>query len=131
MSKAQENARKITKILVDRAGYADLYRTVTAGPSGQRGTTCVGRVRYVELGAYEVQIFTPGEHNEAGFAARDNWKHPGMWAVWEDNGGDGIAFRGYASSLSLACDVLVNGEHAALRNHDSARTGGTWLPHVR
>ena len=128
---AQDNARKITKILVDRAGYADLFRTVTAGPSGQRGAQCVGRVKYTYEHGKEMQIFTPREHNGAGFAARDIWKRPGMWIIWEDNGNDGIALRGWASSLSLGADVLVNGEHAALRNHDSARTsGGQWIPCV-
>jgi hypothetical protein len=128
MSKAQDNARKITELLVNHAGYADLYRTCTAGPSGQRGAKCVARVRYVELDCYEVQIFTPGEHNEAGFAARSSGgKHAGMWTFWEDNGNDGIALLGWASSLSLGADVLVNGAHAATGRHDSARTSaGKW-----
>ena len=128
MSKAQDNARKITELLVNHAGYADLYRTCTAGPSGQRGAKCVARVRYVELDCYEVQIFTPGEHNEAGFAARSSGgKHAGMWTFWEDNGNDGIALAGWASSLSLGADVLVNGAHAATGRHDSRRTSsGKW-----
>ena len=128
MSKAQDNAGKIGTILEDRAGYADLYRTVTAGPSGQRGDLLIARVRYVELGCYEVQIFTPREHNEAGFAARESGgKHAGMWVFWEDNGNDGIALLGWASSLSLGADVLVNGAHAATGRHDSRRTSsGKW-----
>ena len=128
---AKDNARKITEILVNRAGYADLCRTATAGPSGQRGAKCVARVTYTYEHGKEVQIFTPGEHDSAGFAGRDVWKRPGMWIIWEDNGNDGIALLGWASSLSLGADVLVNGAHAALRNHDSARTsGGKWLPYV-
>jgi hypothetical protein len=128
---ATENARKITRILTDRCGAADLHRTCVAGPSGQRGTVCVGRVAYTQRGAFEVQVFTPREHNEAGYAARDSWHHAGMWVTWEDNGADGIRLIGWASSLSLAADVLVNGAHAATGRHDSQRTSpGKWIPYT-
>ncbi len=131
ISAAQDNGRKITELLVNRDGYADLYRTAVGGPSGQRKDVHVARIRYTYEYSAEVQIFTPGEHGSAGFAGRDNWKRPGMWVIWQDNGSDGITLAGWASSLSLGADVVVNGAHAALRNHDSARTsGGTWLPHV-
>ena len=127
MSKARDNARKIGTILEDRAGYADLYRTCTAGPSGQRKDVHVGRVEYTHQGAYEVQVFTPDMHGEAGFAARSSGgKHAGMWTFWQDNGGGG-ALLGWASSLSLGADVLVNGAHAATGRHDSRRTSsGKW-----
>jgi hypothetical protein len=128
---ARDNASKITRILTDRAGWADLYRTVTAGPSGQRADMLVARVRYTWDGPYEVQVFTPRERNEAGYAARDSWSHPGMWVVWEDNGGDGIRLLGWASSLPLGTDVLVHGTHAATGRHDSQRVSpGTWIPYV-
>ena len=127
---ARDNARNLTRVLVDRAGSCDLYRTVQAGPSGQRAQVHVARVTYIWDGAYEVQIFTPAG-GEAGYAARDNWKRAGMWTVWEDRGGDGVRLAGWASTLSLGCDVLVNGTHVALGRHDSQRvSAGKWIPHV-
>jgi hypothetical protein len=135
-SKARGNARKITKMLVDQAGSADLYRTIVGGPSGQRRDVHVAHVSYVGDSAlhyaFEVQIWTPRERNEAGFARRtsDTRKHPGMdWVFWEDNGNDGIALAGYATSLSLGADVLVRGASEALR-YGVALSGGRWEPYV-
>lgn len=125
----QANAAKIREILVARAGSADLYRTAVAGPSGQRAQVHVGRVAYTWQGRYEIQVITPSGI-EAGYAARTHDRR-GEWTVWSDEESDGVHLAGWASSLAIAADVLVNGVHVATGRHDSRRTsGGTWVPYV-
>jgi hypothetical protein len=129
-SSPRENGRKVRAILEAREGSARLYRTAVAGPSGQRRAVCVGRVEYTGYGRYEIQVFTPGENNEAGYAARTSDAR-GEWTVWSDDGTDGIWLAGWASSLSVAADVLINGAHAAQGRHDHYRVSrGTWVPYV-
>ena len=141
-SLAQGNARRIGQILEDRAGSADLYRTITAGPSGQRRDLLIARVRYVETGPWEVEIInvSPGSPNRgdvAGYARRadafEAVRRPGAaWSVHGYDDWDGIHWLGYSSSLSLGCDVAINGVHAATGRHDSRRiSGGTWLPNTK
>lgn len=139
-SLAQQNGSKIERLLVGQAGAADLYRTVEAGPSGQRADSLIARVRYVAEGPYEVAIVnvTPGSPDRGsvvGYARRadifEQARHPGAeWSV-TDYFGDWSEYRwiGYASSLALGCDVLLNGVHVATGRHDSRRiSGGTWIP---
>ena len=135
ISRAQDNARSITRVLENR-GYADLYRTAVAGPSGQRKDVLIARVQYIEMGAWELEILSPPSSLEpgstAGYAsridpfARD--RHPGMeWVIYEYIENEGTHLLGYASSLATGADVLFNGVHAATGRHDSARISpGRW-----
>jgi hypothetical protein len=133
----RDNTRKIAGVLGNRCGRATLYRTAVAGPSGQTRALHVGTAAYTYQGRYEVELGTPGGLR-AGWAARTADSR-GEWAVWADGGDDRlgdepggeIALAGWASSLAIAADVVVNGAHAATGRHDSRRTsGGTWVPYV-
>lgn len=136
ISRAQDNARSIARVLSDRDGYADLYRTAVAGPSGQRKDVLIARVQYTYLGAWELEILSPPGSYEpgstAGYARRIDLftrdRHPGMeWVIYEYTENEGTHLLGYASSLASGADVLMNGVHAATGNHDSARISpGRW-----
>lgn len=134
---ARQNGARIRKILIAEDGSADLYRTITAGPSSQRADKRVARVRYNSSDEYwagveqygEIRIINPDGWETAGFADRRIHDGCQMWAIYADLDSDGIRFWGYAETLSLGCDVLINGEYAALKNHDSRRiSGGKWIP---
>lgn len=113
---AQGNAAKIQKLLDDGGGYADLYRTIEAGPSGQRADLLVGRIRCLIWGPHDFSIVDMGTGYQAGYARGIR----GWWSVTQDL--DGIhQWMGYASSLAVGVDIVVNGEHAALGRHDSRR----------
>ena len=128
---ARGNARNIRKILEAREGSARLYRTITAGPSGQRSDLPVGKVRYTYENAAEVEIIDR-DGSTAGYASRTDifamsQRGRGTWTVWDYNDWDGRTLLGWASTLSLGCDVVLNGVHAATGRHDHARlSGGTW-----
>jgi hypothetical protein len=140
-SKAQGNAARIAYVLENRQGCADLYRTVTAGGSGQRADLLVARVRYTFRDPWELAVIDmTSRHNRgetAGYAARTDpfsaARHPGaVWTFWswDDSSGES-SLAGWASSLALGCDVLVNGVRAATGRHDFRRiSGGRWLPYV-
>jgi hypothetical protein len=124
----RDNATKIGALLREEAGdryWADLYRTCDAGPSGQRRAVCVGRVRYLPDGPYEFRIYAR-DGDCAGHATR----RPGTpleWTVWREEYDGTIRLHGYASSLSIGVDALINGEHAATGRHDcQRRSGGRW-----
>lgn len=121
LTRASENARKIATILEAGEGHADLYRTIEAGPSGQRADLLVGRVRYLFDGPYEFEIIdmtsSVNRGDLAGYARRDR----GAWSVTAYDDHHGCRWLGYASSLAVAVDCAVNGEHAALGRHDSRR----------
>lgn len=120
---ARDNGRKITKMLTAERGWADLYRTVTAGPSGQRADFRVGRVRYLDLGPYEFAIVDPTTAEVAGYARMDL----GRWSITEETYDGSLVWRGWASSLSVGVDVLIWGEHAATGRHDARRISGGWI----
>jgi hypothetical protein len=123
---ASQNGAKVQRILEDRAGSAVLYRTAVAGPSGQRRQTPVARVEYTyERGAELAAWCPPGRvcfcDEPAGYLARTTDPR-GEWAVWgHEPARDGYWLIGWADSPAIGADVLVNGEHAAMANHDSAR----------
>ena len=77
---------------------------------------------------------TPGSPScgdVAGYARRTDGSGPTAagWVIWDDRESDGIWWMGYASTLALGCDVLLNGAHAAAGRHDSERiSGGKWTP---
>ena len=137
-SRAQQNGEKIERLLIEQAGGADLYRTIEAGPSGQRKDLLIARVRYDWTGQYEVAIVSvsPDSFGEVtGYARRadifEQARHPGAeWSItsYFDDYGE-HRWIGYASSLALGCDVLINGVHTATGRHDSRRiSGGKWIP---
>jgi hypothetical protein len=141
-SLAQDNARNITRLLEERAGHADLYRTVRAGPSGQRKDLLIARVRAMNYGPYEFEIVnmspgSPDYGHVAGFARRadlfEMQRHPGAeWSITDYSDYTGYRWLGYASSLALGCDVLLNGVHTATGRHDHGRISpGKWIPNPK
>ena len=124
----RDNATKIGGMLREEAGrdWADLYRTCEAGPSGQRARVCVGGVRHLPDGPYEFRIYGK-DGDRAGYATRRPHDGPLEWTVWRVEYDGAIRLHGYASSLSIGVDALLNGDHAATGRHDSRRTsGGRW-----
>ena len=95
MSEAQLNAKKIAAILEAGHGQADLYRTVMAGPSGQRRDLCVGRVRYLEFGPDEFEIRDHRDGELAGYARRDR----GEWSITEVGYDGTLSWLGYATYI--------------------------------
>lgn len=120
---ARDNARKITQLLTDGRGWADLFRTITAGPSGQRADFLVGRVSYREWGTYEFEIIDPTDGGRAGFARMDG----GRWSITEEAYDGALIWRGWASSLSVGVDALIWGDHVATGRHDARRISGGWI----
>src|SRR4051794_30941879 len=128
-----DNGRKITAMLTEQTGrtQAYLYRTATAGPSGQRRPVCVGGIRWVPDGPYEFRISMPESGLTVGYATRRSGT-PQLWTIWRMDYDRGIWLHGYTSVLSLGVDVLINGAHAATGRHDSHRTsGGVWQAYER
>jgi hypothetical protein len=116
--KANDNAAKICGLLEAGAGHADLYRTIEAGPSGQRADLRVGRIRYLPDGPDDFVVIDPSTADTVGYARRTSF---GEWSMTSYNDHDGYRWVGYASSLSVGCDVLVFGEFAATGRHDARR----------
>lgn len=122
---ARHNAAKITALYTDGVGRADLYRTITAGPSGQRAQKHVARVRPDVAGIDHFVIVDPATGDVAG-TTRYSIDHD-VWEIYNRDYDGGTQWIGRASSLSLGCDVLINGTHAATGQHDARRvSGGTW-----
>lgn len=126
--KASENARNIAAIVAAGEGVTDLYRTIVAGPSGQHADLLVGRIRYQPEGNWEFAVIDPRDNETAGFARRDN----GRWSITARDYSGALEWLGWASSLAVGVDVLVNSEHAALGRHDHRRiTSGTFTKGTR
>ena len=129
----RDNAKKIAALLTETgdSDYADLYRTILSGPSGQTARLLVGRIRHLPWGPYEFRIIDMGlsaPEPLAGFARR----HLGEWLITREAPDGALSLIGFASSLSIGVDVLINGEHAALGRHDARRTSsGTFRPPAR
>lgn len=105
------NARKITKVLTDGHGFADLYRKIAAGPSGQRADLHVGRVVYRECGPDEFGIYEPRTGDKVGLARREFGRG---WSITSECPAFGdLVWLGYAGTLSAGVDWCVNGLHAA------------------
>lgn len=120
-------------MLEGRADYADLYRTITAGPSGQRSDLHVARVRPSREYGFDVQIVSldgPFAGEVAGYGTRTPRNGVLVWAIHEQPYNDRPRLRGWADTLSVGCDVLMYGRHAALDNHDHRRISrGHWEPY--
>jgi hypothetical protein len=125
---AQENGPRIRSVLAAGRGHVDLYRTITAGPSGQRSDLLVGRVQYLEHGPDEfaiVDVTSPHNWGEtAGYARRTPY---GEWSITETLHNGQTRWLGYASTLSVGVDALFNGRHAALGRHDAQRISRGYL----
>jgi hypothetical protein len=129
-TQAMDNASKIAKLLEDGVGgaYADLHRTITSGPSGQRSDLRIARVRYRESGPDEFTIVDLADGGTAGFARMVFHGVRGRcWYITEETYDGTLVGRGHASSLSVGCDVLINGEFAALGRHDHRRISSGWF----
>jgi hypothetical protein len=117
------NGRKITALLQAEAGYADLYRKIFAGPSGQRANLHVGRVWYRPTGNEEFTIVDPREGDSVGYARRATYDGTfGWWSItrYDSYTGD-TEWMGYAETLSAGVDWCVRDLHAATGRHDSRR----------
>lgn len=126
----RHNGTKIDHLLQTGAGFADLYRTVTAGPSGQRTRLHVARIWAISLDTFgpdDFRIIDPTSGDTAGFARRDP-AHG--WSITRQDYAGELRWIGYApESLAAGCDVLINGVHAATGRHDSRRIStSTWIP---
>lgn len=107
------NARKITRVLTDGHGFADLYREIAAGPSGQRVDLHVGRVWYRE-GDYEFSIIEPRDGHRVGLARREIYAGSYWWSITDECWWTGeISWLGYAATLPAGVDWCVNGLIAA------------------
>ncbi len=121
----RHNGAKVAALLTAGKGHADLYRTVTAGPSGQRANLHIARVWTMQFGPYDFRIVDPTSGETAGYARRDP-QHG--WSITAEHYDGTLSWVGYApDSLTVGCDVLINGVHAATGRHDSRRIdGGTF-----
>jgi len=135
-SRAQGNAIELRRTLEDRVGEAVLYRTIVAGPSGQRADKAVARVAYTCEGAFELAVWCPPGSSSCqcegpgGYLARSpvsTYSH--AWTVWTDTEG-GIALAGWASSAAVGADVIINGVAEATGRHDHRRISGSFTPYV-
>lgn len=132
METAKDNAANMRDVLAGRKDSIRLYRRVIAGPSGQRADKMICSVRCVDHGPYELAIHLangPFAGQRVGYAARVAGTVQ-LWTVWEydDNSGR-AAILGWAPSVAIGADVLINGMHAATGRHDSARVSqGRWVP---
>lgn len=115
------NAGKIRQLLQAGEGCATLYRAAHAGPAGQRTNIPVGIVRYLAFGPEEFRIIDPRTGDHIGYAGRTLADGEWWWSITIERYDGGLEWLGYAETLSLGCDVAMNGTHTATRRHDSAR----------
>lgn len=107
------NARKITALLIEGTGSADLYRKIAAGPSGQRVDLHVGRVVYRD-DDYEFSILEPRDGGRVGRARREVYAGGHWWSITNEDPYTGeLEWIGYAGTLSAGVDWCVNGLVAA------------------
>jgi hypothetical protein len=121
---AADNAQKIRAVLDGEIPCADLYRTIEAGPSGQRADLLVGRVYFRPTGPDEVEVRDPRNGELAGFARRE---FGAGWSITEVKYDGEYCWLGFASSLSVGVDALFNGVSVATGRHDSRRVSSGWV----
>ncbi len=114
------NGRKIMRVLTD-GGYADLFRKITAGPSGQTHNLHVARIRATPYGPFEVAISDPSDGIRAGYADRTVHDGAWWWSITAETYDRGWRWLGYAETLSAGADFLINGLSVATGRHDSRR----------
>lgn len=128
---AMDNASKIAKLIENGVNgeYADLYRTILSGPSGQRSDNKIARVRFREWGPDEFTIVDiRGDCGTAGYARQVlHSKRGRCWYITAEDFDGTLRGLGHASSLSIGCDVLINGEFAALGRGDFRRISSGWF----
>lgn len=126
----RDNGRKVVALVNGEIGHADLYRKILAGPSGQRSNLRVGRVRFVDMAQGEFKIVAD-DGETAGWATRNQRNGESVWVTHSQDYHGAIRLLGWADSLSIAVDVVLNGIPAATGRHDSARTSsGKWEGYV-
>lgn len=134
---AKGNSATISRLRRQDGGSAVLYREIDAGPSGQRRDLAVAEIRFIRQDRnpeFEIRA-ADGSRDLCGDAGYTYSSRHKLWvwsirSVFEDFGES--HWLGYASSLAIGCDVLINGEYEALstRNDARRRAAGTWLPNV-
>ena len=120
----KDNAAKVRAMVENEGGYADLYRRAEAGPSGQKRNIRVGRAEYVDRDRGEYRITDGDGGDTAGWATREYHNGELMYVLHSEDYEGGLHLVGWADTLSLGTDVLINGIHAATGRHDSRRTSG-------
>lgn len=116
----RDNGPKVKALISGTIDAADLYRKAEAGPSGQRKNVHVGRVRFRDNQHGEFQVVDK-EGRNAGWMTRVDRNGETMYVVHSEDYDGGIHLEGWADSVSLGADVLVNGKHAATGRHGSRR----------
>ena len=119
----RDNAEKVERLLdEDDEGpdFADLYRKIEYGPSGQRKDHKVGRVRRLNSGPYDLAVVDPKTGDHVGFITRDGDE----WTVTAEGPDGALSLKGRASTPAVAADVLVSDEHSAMGRHNSRRLDG-------
>ncbi|HEX8108482.1 MAG TPA: hypothetical protein VF516_12200, partial [Kofleriaceae bacterium] len=124
----RDNGAKIKALEEGTLDHADLYRTATAGPSGQRSAVKVGRVRHTPDNPSGEFRITDRDGQLAGWVSRTNRNGEIRYSATQENYDGGTELLGWADSLAHAADVLTNGETAAssskARNSSTARISG-------
>ncbi len=104
---ASQNGRKITSLLTNETGTADLYRTQRIGTAS--GTfhrdVFIGRVHYLQEGPYEFQVSNPESLYDphAGFVVHRD----GRWKALADEGSDGLRSRGSHDTVTDAVQAII------------------------
>jgi hypothetical protein len=109
----KDNGAKVRALRDGTIGHADLYRKIMAGPSGQRRDVMVGRIRHTPdnpSGEYRV---VDRDGKPAGWITSVVRNGEQRYAVHGEDVDGGTRLLGWASSVSHAADVAVNGESAA------------------
>lgn len=120
-TKPADNGAKVRALIGGDLDSAVLYRRVIAGPSGQRRDVGVGRVSYVNSDRGEFKIVNPDGGEVAGYATRTTRNGKPAYVVHEEGPNGEVRLRGWADTLSVAADVLVNGEQTAIGRHATQR----------
>lgn len=117
----KDNAAKLKALNAGDVDAVDLYRRIEAGPSGQRSTVHVGRLRYTpdnRSGEYQV---VAADGSTAGWLTRSVRNGEQVYVTHSENYEGAIKLEGWAENPVVASDVLLHGVHAATGRHDSRR----------
>ncbi len=120
----KDNGAKINALLKTGQGHADLYRRVTAGPSGQTSNLHVGRLRPTHDGPYDFAVTDtrPNVSEHVGYLTRSNRNGQDVYSVHSVDHNGAIRLEGWTPSAAAGADMLVHGRYAAFGRHDSRRT---------
>lgn len=104
----------------------DLYRTINAGPSGQRARKLIARFWYNPEGDHEFNIVDMSVGEKVGEARIEGAGDPPLWSFTDVSPFDGTRkWMGYGVSLAAGADEMINGTFAVSHgNSDTRRLGG-------